>query len=109
MAVKTIAEVSLTLDAINVRMKQRDELDSERRKVDDLRHERAAATAIAQATRTTALETNWTAFFGPQGAFTGLMEELKLLRVKTDRQNWYIAMGVGIILAAQTWLRFAKI
>lgn len=81
-----MAEVAAKLEAINQSLLARDELDAERRKVDDARDVKAEKASDdlrermdRHGTRTTALETNWAAFFGPVGAFTTAVDNISKL------------------------------
>lgn len=101
-----MAAISAELNAINQRLKARDDLDSERRKVDDERDRDAKSSAKAvidrvddHGGRLKTLEVNWLTFFGETGAFTYVRRKIE----SSDKQNrWIIALAfttlVGVIV-----------
>jgi hypothetical protein len=103
-----LTEVSVKMDSLISRIEGRDKLDEERRKTDDARyttlskrHEEILERVDKHGIRTTALETKWAAFFGDEGAFKLVMKGLENLDKKSDKQNWFIAIGIGILGALQ--------
>lgn len=88
-----MAAISAELNAINQRLKARDELDAERRKVDDERDKIARESSKAlldrvdgHGGRLKTLEVNWMTFFGPEGAFTYVKNKIET----QDKQNRWI-------------------
>lgn len=80
----TMPQVSTALNQILQNQANRDEVDSERRKVDDERDRDAKARdkeILARADdhggRLKTLEVNWMTFFGENGAFTFVKNQLK--------------------------------
>lgn len=102
---QNIGEVLIALDAIDSRLSARDELDAERRKVDDLRDAEQQAVQRELLQRTDKLETNWESFFGEQGAFRMVINQLKGHSKKIDRLTWIAGVGVGIAIVVQIWLQ----
>jgi hypothetical protein len=87
---KDMVSVSAELNAINQRLKARDDLDAERRKIDDERDKSAKSSASqllervdGHGGRLRTLETNWATFFSEIGAFTMVRKKLD----STDKQN----------------------
>jgi hypothetical protein len=118
----SLSDVAGAVSLLGQQLDYREQTDAERRKVDDARHETLikGQDRIAQGQdelvsrvdshglRTTAIETRWEAFFGPQGAFGLVMkgidtqsEQIKAQTKVSNRTNWILAIGVGIVLAAQ--------
>jgi hypothetical protein len=103
--------ISAELNGINQRLTARDNLDAERRKVDDRRDEEAKASAKellrrvdGHGSRLSKLEVNWMTFFSEDGAFTYVKRKIQT----TDKQNrWIIALGfttlIGVIV--NLWIK----
>lgn len=102
---ENIGEVRIVLDAIDARLTARDELDAERRKVDDLRDAEQHAVQRELLKRTDTLEANWEGFFGEQGAFRMVISQLKGHSKKIDRLTWIAGVGVGIAVVVQIYLQ----
>ena len=109
---KTMTEVSQTLNSILQDLSSRKILEAERRKLDDARDESARKDrkelldrVNAHGTRTTALETKWAAFFGDEGAFKLVMKAGAEQSKKLDRNTWLIAIGFGILIATEFFLK----
>lgn len=97
-----MSEVSQALNSILQTLEERDRIDLARRDVDDRRD------AIAKTDRkelldrleghdkrVTALETNWAAFFGDNGAFTYVKNKIEA----TDKQNrWIIVFVISTLV-----------
>jgi len=105
--------VMAAIEAVDARIKAKDELEAERRKTDDIRYERLAKNqeTIIERTdkhglRTTALETLWSAFFGDQGAFKIVVKNQEDQGKKIDRLSWGFAIGIGLLMATQFWLTY---
>jgi hypothetical protein len=100
-----MAAISAELNAINARLRARDELDAGRRKIDDERDgegkerdkaARALAKEVLDRTdghggRLKTLEINWATFFGETGAFTYFKKKIEA----TETQNRWI---IGLII-----------
>lgn len=118
----TPGDIVAAIGYLDQRFEYREKNDEERRKVDDARHqtliqgqdrivkgqEELVARVDNHGLRTTAIETKWEAFFGPQGAFGMVMRGIDEQKVQmkeqtkvSSRTNWILAVGVGIVLAAQ--------
>ncbi|MFP5231552.1 MAG: hypothetical protein ACLGQX_02860 [Acidobacteriota bacterium] len=98
--VQNIGEVRVALDAIETRLSARDEVDAERRKVDDVRDAKLQEIQTELLRRTDTLETNWKNFFGKEGAFRMVTAQIQAHGTKIDRLMVYggIAMGVFLVL-----------
>lgn len=104
--------ISGELNAINERLKARDELDSERRKIDDERdrESKARATEIlarveGHGGRIKTLEVSWMTFFGETGAFTYVRRKIEA----TDKQNrWIIGLIITTLIGVIVNLARAK-
>lgn len=129
----TLTDVVGAVSLLGQQLEYREKTDEERRKVDDARHEtlikgqdriakgqdELVSRVDNHGLRTTAIETRWEAFFGPQGAFgmvmRGIEEQKEQMKTQgasfeakmteqtktSNRTNWILAVGVGIVLAAQ--------
>lgn len=87
--------ISSELNAINQRLKARDDLDAVRRTVDDARDARLLERVDRHGNRMTAMEKNWAAFFGPDGAWNYVKKKL----ASTDIQNrWIIGLLVTTLI-----------
>ena len=93
-----MAQVSAELGSIRQLIESRDELDKQRRKIDDRRDEEAKARAAhlleradGHGSRLKVLEVNWATFFGENGAFTYVKKKVE----SSDRQNRWI---IGLII-----------
>ena len=97
-------QVSAELQSIRQLIQSRDQLDMERRKVDDTRNEEAKARAAhlleradGHGQRLRTLEVNWSVFFSENGAFTYVKKKIE----STDRQNrWIIGLIISTLIAA---------
>lgn len=90
-----MAQVSAELGAIRQSLDARDQLDAERRKLDDARDARMLARVDKHGTRMTAMETNWANFFGENGAFTFVKKKIEA----TDAQNrWIIFLVISTLV-----------
>jgi hypothetical protein len=94
----TMSQVSAELRSIRQLIESRDNVDLERRKLDDKRDEEAKARAShilervdGHGGRIRTLEVNWSTFFSENGAFTFVKDKIKA----TDRQNRVI---IGLVL-----------
>lgn len=104
-----MAQVAARLDSISQTMKARDDLDAARRQVDDERDEKADKAAVdlrermdRHGTRTTALETNWAAFFGPIGVFSTVVKDVSTLTQSMSE----VKEDVGFVKGAATTLKW---
>lgn len=104
----TLDQVSGRVELIDQRLESDAELDKERRKIDDDRY-RTLSNGQGEVlklvndhgARTTALETKWTAFFGDQGAFKGVIKGLEDQGKKIDKLTWIVASGIGGLAVVQ--------
>jgi hypothetical protein len=91
----TMEQVSSKLNSISQSLAARDRVDADRRKVDDTRDTRLLERVDAHGIRTTAIETKWEAFFGPNGAFTYVTRKIEA----TDKQNrWIITFVIATLV-----------
>jgi hypothetical protein len=95
----TMAAISSELNSIRQTLEARDDLDAERRKIDDARDARILDRVDRHGTRMTAMETNWAAFFGENGAFNFVKAKLeKIEKMDTWKMCLLVATLVGVIV-----------
>ncbi len=99
--VQNIGEVCVALDAIETRLSARDQVDAERRKVDDTRDAKLQEMQTELLRRTDTLEANWKNFFGEQGAFRMVTAQMKAHGMKIDRLMVYGGVAMGVFLVVQ--------
>jgi len=102
-------QVSAELQSIRQLIQSRDQLDMERRKVDDTRNDEAKARAAhlleradGHGQRLRTLEVNWSVFFSENGAFTYVKKKIDATEQKlddADHQNrWIIRLIVATLI-----------
>lgn len=104
---QNLEEVRAALAAIDSRLEASDEMDAERRKLDDLRYQTqdGERKELLQriggiSDRTSKLESNWDSFFGEQGAFPMVVAKIDGHGKKIDRLMWFagVIFGIGLVL-----------
>ena len=103
--VQNIGEVRIALDAIETRLSARDQVDAERRKVDDVRDAKLQEMQTELLRRTDTLETNWKNFFGKEGAFRMVTAQIQAHGTKIDRLMVYGGVAMGVFLVLQLLLQ----
>lgn len=109
----TIDQVAAQVTSIDQQIESNTTLEKERRKVDDARYEsmskgqeKIGIVLEGHEKRITTAETNWTNFFGPQGAFGIFVENQQIQGKKIDRLTMIAATGIGGLAVIQFWLEF---
>lgn len=103
---KTLEDVCRGMELIHQQLKSRDQIEAERRKLDDARDSAARKDRSElldrvnkHGTRQTALETRWEAFFGDQGAFKIVVKGMEQTTAKLNMIIWAGFVGtLGLLV-----------
>jgi hypothetical protein len=90
----TMAAISSELNSIRQTLQARDELDAERRKIDDARDARILDRVDKHGQRLASLEIRWEAFFGENGAFTFVKNKISDIE---KRDRWKMGLLVATL------------